>query len=94
MYNILLKASLSNPGYEGVQYALGYYREMIDRKVGLGHDAWWVILQGLAKRKEWGLATQMTVEMESIGFTPSGSLLHLVNRIKDTWAQENSTRRH
>lgn len=91
MYNILLKAALSNPSYEGVQYALAYFREMVDNKVGMGHDVWWIVLQGLARRKEWGLANQMVQEMEQSGFKPTSSLLNLVNKIKETWSQKSST---
>ncbi|KAK7694915.1 hypothetical protein QCA50_002103 [Cerrena zonata] len=93
MYNILLKASLSNPSYEGLQYALMYFREMVDRKIGVGHDVWWIMLQGLARRKEWGLASQMAEEMDRSGFKPTVPLINLVNRIKAMWVQENSTSR-
>ncbi|CAL1695295.1 unnamed protein product [Somion occarium] len=92
MYHILLRASLSNPEPRGVRNALLYFRGMQADRLMIGHDAWYVLLQGLAQRKEWELANQLVSEMNGSGFVKTAALMKVVNKIKMRWrAQEAST---
>ncbi|PSR75895.1 hypothetical protein PHLCEN_2v8809 [Hermanssonia centrifuga] len=58
-YNILIKACLENPDAEGLQNALRYYREMVDRRMLIGNDTWYILLHGLMRRQEWRIADEL-----------------------------------
>ncbi|KAI0721345.1 hypothetical protein C8T65DRAFT_229692 [Cerioporus squamosus] len=62
-YNVLIKASLRYPGREGVEGAMAYYRDMLKERVHMGNDTWYVLLRGLADRKEIQLAAEVVNDM-------------------------------
>lgn len=84
-YNILIKACLENPEPEGVTNALRYYREMTNRRVFIANDTWYILLSGLTRRQEWGLANEFVEEIEKSGFIPPASLRSLMSSIRSKW---------
>lgn len=80
-YHILLKACLENPAPEGLQEALGYYREMVDRKIILSYDTWYVLLRGIISREAWAVADELVQDLRR-QMSPYGSLGNLVLRIR------------
>lgn len=80
-YHILIKACLDNPGPEGLQGALGYYREMANRRVPTNYDTWYVLLHGLISREEWAVADEMVDDLLRY-IKPVGALESLVGRIQ------------
>ena len=85
-YHILLKACLENPAPEGLQETLRYYREMVDRKVALSYDTWYVLLRGIIGREAWAIADELVEDLKR-QMSPYGSLQNLVLRIRQrkTW---------
>ncbi|KAF8521510.1 hypothetical protein JB92DRAFT_2785718 [Gautieria morchelliformis] len=55
-YHYLIKACLENPELQGLQMALGYYREMGKRGLTLTNRTWYVILSSLLRRGD-GVST-------------------------------------
>ncbi|KAG6329924.1 hypothetical protein ID866_9167 [Astraeus odoratus] len=88
VYHILLKACLENPAPEGLEEALGYYREMAKRKVALSYDTWYVLLRGMISREAWAVADEMVRDLKR-HMTPHGSLESLVTRIRKRMAWRN-----
>lgn len=80
-YHILIKACLENPEPEGLRGALGYYREMANRKISMNYDTWYVLLHGLISREEWAVADEMVEELLRY-IKPVGALEGLVGRIQ------------
>ncbi|KAF8898858.1 hypothetical protein BD779DRAFT_1485880 [Infundibulicybe gibba] len=79
-YHILLKACLEYPPPEGLQNALGYYREMVQRKIPLTHTTW----------GEWAIANEIVNEMYLSGVQPNGGVLELAVQAKEGCAQSKS----
>ncbi|TFK83052.1 hypothetical protein K466DRAFT_275999 [Polyporus arcularius HHB13444] len=65
-YNVLIRASLGYPGREGVEGAMAYYRDMLKERVHMGNDTWYVLLRGLADRKEIQLAAEVVEDMRRL----------------------------
>ncbi|KAG1825821.1 uncharacterized protein BJ212DRAFT_1316363 [Suillus subaureus] len=80
-YHILIKACLENPEPEGLQGALGYYREMANRKIPMNYDTWYILLHGLISREEWAVADEMVEDLLRY-IKPVGALESLVGRIQ------------
>ncbi|KAG1749882.1 uncharacterized protein EDB91DRAFT_1110194 [Suillus paluster] len=80
-YHILIKACLENPEAEGLRGALGYYREMANRKVPMNYDTWYILLHGLISREEWAVADEMVEDLLRY-IKPAGALESLVGRIQ------------
>jgi pentatricopeptide repeat protein len=80
-YHILIKACLENPEPEGLQGALGYYKEMANRNVPTNYDTWYVLLHGLISREEWAVADEMVVDLLRY-IKPVGALESLIGRIQ------------
>lgn len=81
-YHILIRACLEYPHPEGLQHALGYYREMARRRVPLVQTTWYILLAGLLQRGEWGVGNEIISDMFMSGIQPRGSLLQLVGKIR------------
>ena len=81
-YHILIKSCLEYPHPEGLQHALGYYREMLRRKVPLVQTTWYIMLAGLLQRGERGVANEIINDMFRSGIQVGGTLLELVGKIK------------
>jgi pentatricopeptide repeat protein len=81
-YHILIKSCLEYPHPEGLQHALGYYREMVRRKVPLVQTTWYIMLAGLLQRGEWAVANEIIKDMFRSGIQAGGSLLELVSKIR------------
>ncbi|EIW86826.1 hypothetical protein CONPUDRAFT_115555 [Coniophora puteana RWD-64-598 SS2] len=81
-YHILLQASFDNPSPRGLQNALGYYREMVSRKIPMNYDTWYVLLKGLLDREDW-IAADEVVDDLTKSIMPRGALLSIVESIKD-----------
>lgn len=64
VYHILLKACLENPAPEGLQEAMGYYKEMVKKKVSLSYDTWYVLLRGLISREAWDVADELVRDLK------------------------------
>jgi pentatricopeptide repeat protein len=80
-YHILIKACLEYPHPEGLQHALGYYREMVRRGV-LVQTTWYIMLSGMLQRGEWAVANEIITDMFRSGIQPGGPLLELVAKIR------------
>ncbi|KAG8219720.1 hypothetical protein J3R82DRAFT_688 [Butyriboletus roseoflavus] len=80
-YHVLIKACLENLATKGTEDALGYYRKMVQRRISIGPDTWYVLLRGLIAREAWVDADAMVEEMTR-GRAVYGGLAHLVWRIK------------
>lgn len=80
-YHILIKACLENPEPEGLQGALGYYKEMANRPVPMNYDTWYILLHGLISREEWAVADEMVVDLLRY-IKPVGALESLIGRIQ------------
>ncbi|KAJ3552030.1 hypothetical protein NM688_g4372 [Phlebia brevispora] len=84
-YNILIKACLENPSSEGLTNALRYYREMLRRKIFVANDTYHILLDGLLRRREWGLANEMVEEIKRNEFVPPGALKSLMQRVRNLY---------
>ena len=80
-YHVLIKACLDNPSPEGTEDALGYYRKMVQKRISIGSDTWYVLLRGLVAREAWTEADVVVGEMTR-GRAVYGGLAHLVWRIR------------
>ncbi|EGO05204.1 hypothetical protein SERLA73DRAFT_174205 [Serpula lacrymans var. lacrymans S7.3] len=81
-YHILLQACFDNPESHGLQSALGYYREMVKRKIQMTHDTWYIILYGLVVREEWAVADEIVDDFNKSGLKSIGRLADLVTRVR------------
>jgi len=81
-YHILIKACLENSEPEGLEAALGYYREMEKRRIRLLNDTWYVMLAGLLRRGDIALAGEILQDMFKREHVPEGALATLVERIQ------------
>ncbi|KAJ8591504.1 hypothetical protein M405DRAFT_107413 [Rhizopogon salebrosus TDB-379] len=80
-YHILIKACLENPEPEGLRGAMGYYREMANRKISMNYDTWYILLHGLIWREEWAIADEMVEDLLRY-IKPVGALDSLVGRVQ------------
>lgn len=82
-YGILVKACLANGTANGLRDGLRYFREMQTRNLPISAGTWYVVLDGLAQRQEWGLATAMADELVAQGvFAEKAWLNRLVHNIR------------
>lgn len=81
-YNILIQACLENPDAQALQHALGYYREMVKRRWRIGHDTWYLLLQGMVNMGEWDMAKTIVKEIEKGDSKPTAALLRMMRRIQ------------
>ncbi|KAK7064318.1 pentatricopeptide repeat-containing protein, mitochondrial [Favolaschia claudopus] len=79
-YNILIRGCLREPN--GLEDALGYFREMRRNRVTLSEDTWYILLSGLLGREEWEVAREIVDEMFSSGAQPGERVLRLANKIR------------
>lgn len=80
-YHVLIKACLENPAPEGVEGALGYYRKMVQGRISIGADTWYILLRGLIAREAWTDADGVVEEMTR-GRAVYGGLANLVWRVR------------
>jgi pentatricopeptide repeat protein len=80
--HILMSVSLNDPSPQGVQRALGYYTEMVQRRIHMVQDSWYILLHGLVARNEWETAREIVQDMEGAGFRADGALFNLVGKIR------------
>jgi pentatricopeptide repeat protein len=81
-FHNLIAASLDDPMPSGIHRAMSYYKEMGERGIHMVQDSWYILIQGMANRGEYGLAHQLIRDMVISGFKPSGSLLRVVDRVR------------
>lgn len=81
-YHYLIKASLENPEAQGLQTALGYYREMGKRGITLTDRTWYVILSSLLRRGDWAIAGEVISDMIKQGHAPDGALATLIQKVQ------------
>ncbi|KAF9462125.1 hypothetical protein BDZ94DRAFT_1166391 [Collybia nuda] len=81
-YHILIKACLEYPHSDGLNGALMYYRDMVERKVPLVNTTWYILFAGLLQRGEWKIADELIEDMFETDLQPTGALLELVSKIK------------
>ncbi|VDB99740.1 unnamed protein product [Peniophora sp. CBMAI 1063] len=82
-YGILVKACLGNGTSDGLRDGLRYFRDMRARNLPISAGIWYVVLDGLAKRQEWGLANAMADEVSALGIVGEKSWLNrLVQSIR------------
>lgn len=74
-FNTLIMACFDNPGAEGVQDAMQYYRDMLQRRVFPANDTWFILLHGLYKREEWALLQELVADLDNSGFTPAKAMV-------------------
>lgn len=75
-FNTLIMACFDNPGAEGVQDAMQYYRDMLQRRVFPANDTWFILLHGLYKREEWALLQELVADLDNSGFTPAKAMVN------------------
>jgi len=63
-YTILIRSSMETGEAQGLEDALGYFREMVEDGVPLLANTWYYLLAGLIARKEWGLAKEVLSQVE------------------------------
>ncbi|KAH9898101.1 hypothetical protein C8Q73DRAFT_386329 [Cubamyces lactineus] len=81
-YNVLLRASLENQEPEGLENALRYYRDMVNSRVHMGTDTWYIMLKGLMDRKRWDEAKMVVEDMRKYKVNKiSSSLRTLMDRV-------------
>jgi pentatricopeptide repeat protein len=79
--HILIRASLESLSREGARYALDHFNRMIRFKIEPDFDTWYIILEGMLRRGEIGIANGLTEEMTRRGYEPTGALSGLVKRV-------------
>jgi pentatricopeptide repeat protein len=62
-YTVLIKACLWSRRPGGLQDGLRWFRDMQASSLQVPADVWYIVMAGLAKRKEWGLANTIAEEM-------------------------------
>ncbi|KAJ8482910.1 hypothetical protein ONZ51_g5033 [Trametes cubensis] len=81
-YNVLLRASLENKEPEGLENALRYYRDMINSRVHMGTDTWYIMLKGLVDKRRWEEAKVVVEDMRKYKVNKiSSSLRTLMDRV-------------
>ncbi|RPD64867.1 hypothetical protein L227DRAFT_519433 [Lentinus tigrinus ALCF2SS1-6] len=92
-YNVMIKASLGYPGREGVESAMAYYRDMQTERVHIGNDTWYILLRGLADRREIPLAAEVVNDMRRLkkDSMPQSLrvLAHTIIRLSSSNSQRN-----
>lgn len=81
-YHLLFRACLDNPEHRGVQNALWYYRDMMERRVVPDNSTWYILISGLMRRGERELAMELVDDVGRAGFVPSASLYNLMSEVK------------
>ena len=80
-HHVLIKACLENPAPEGTADALWYYNKMVQRRISVGPDTWYILLRGLIAREAWVDADRVVEDM--IRSQPVyGRLASLVARVR------------
>ncbi|EPT04001.1 hypothetical protein FOMPIDRAFT_120794 [Fomitopsis schrenkii] len=82
-YNTIIKSCFDNPDSESVQWAMKYYRDMVRRGLFMANDTWYILLQGLLRRKEYALANELVNDMREQEFVPSAALAELIRRVRN-----------
>lgn len=91
MYHILLKGALSNLRPDGGLAAFqNYYRMMVKKRIKFAHDTWYIILSGLIRRNEWGLAKVMVDDMLKSGFQPMWGVQDMVRSVRQRQSNPSS----
>ncbi|KLO20201.1 hypothetical protein SCHPADRAFT_788127, partial [Schizopora paradoxa] len=80
MYHTLLKGALWRQD-DGLAAFQNYYRMMVKKNIKFAHDTWYIILSGLIRRNEWGVAKIMVEEMLKSGFQPMWGVQDMVRTI-------------
>ena len=80
-YNVLLKSCLENPSPASVPKALQFYRQMRREKIPLTGDTWHIMLNGLAKRKEWVVGHEVLRDMQRSGIRMTAWLENVAEEV-------------
>ena len=80
--HILIRAALESPSREGTRYALDHFDRMIQLKIEPDFDTWYIVLDGMLRRGEVGVANDLLEEMARRGYEPTGALSTLVKRVR------------
>lgn len=80
-YHVLIKACLESPAPGGTENALEYYRKMVQRRISIGPDTWYILLRGLIAKEAWTDADAV-VEEVTRGRAVYGGLANLVWRVR------------
>jgi pentatricopeptide repeat protein len=80
--HILIRASLESSSREGARYALEHFDRMIRLEIEPDFDTWYIILDGMLRRGEVGIAKDLLEEMARRGYEPTGALFVLVQRVQ------------
>jgi len=92
-YHILLKGALtSSRPDDGLAAFQNYYRMMVRKNIKCAHDTWYIILSGLIRRNEWGMAKVMVDEMLRAGFQPMWGVQDMVRTILQHQSSTSSRR--
>ncbi|KZV75487.1 hypothetical protein PENSPDRAFT_599725 [Peniophora sp. CONT] len=91
-YGILVKACLANGTADGLRDGLRYFREMRARNLPVFASTWYLVLDGLTRRQEWGLANALADELSTLGLLSEKSWLNrLVQNIRKRTAIDNTS---
>ena len=80
--HILIRASLESSSREGARYALEHFNRMMWLEIEPDFDTWYIILDGMLRRGEVGIANDLLEEMARQGYEPTGALSALVHRVR------------
>ena len=81
-WHILIRASLESPSREGPRYALEHFNRMVRFRIEPDFDTWYIILDGMLRRREIQIANSLLEEMAKRRYEPTGSLVGLIKRIR------------
>jgi pentatricopeptide repeat protein len=80
--HFLITASLLNSAPQGMHRAMRYYKEMVDRKMHMVPDSWYILISGMEKRDELGVANELIEDMFRSGIELTPPLTKLVARVR------------
>lgn len=80
--HILIRASLESSSREGARYALDHFDRMMGLEIEPDFDTWYIILDGMLRRGEVGIANDLLEEMTRRRYEPTGALFGLVRRVR------------
>lgn len=83
--HILIRAALESSSREGARYALDHFNRMVRLKIEPDFDTWYIILDGMLRRREIRVAKDLLDEMARRRYEPTGALSVMVNRIRRKW---------
>lgn len=80
--HILIRATLESSSRDGARYALDHFNRMVRFKIEPDFDTWYIIFDGMLRRREYQIANDLLKVMEGRGYEPTGALRRLVYRVQ------------